>query len=129
MVETISQLFLNTVKSYPKDALMLYKKDGEYTPVSTSDFEAGVKELSLGLQSLGLEKGDKLVIFSDNSPFWVMTDLANLCLGGITVPIYTSLMPEQVKYIIDNSDAKIVVCAGSELWAKVAAVRHQLDKV
>jgi long-chain acyl-CoA synthetase len=58
-----------------------------------------------------------------------MTDLANLCLGGITVPIYTSLMPEQVKYIIDNSDAKIVVCAGSELWAKVAAVRHQLDKV
>ena len=83
MVETISQLFLNTVKSYPKDALMLYKKDGEYTPVSTSDFEAGVKELSLGLQSLGLEKGDKLVIFSDNSPFWVMTDLANLCLGGI----------------------------------------------
>ncbi len=129
MVETISQLFLNTVKSYPKDALMLYKKDGEYTPVSTSDFEAGVKELSLGLQSLGLGKGDKLVIFSDNSPFWVMTDLANLCLGGITVPIYTSLMPEQVKYIIDNSDAKIVVCAGSELWAKVAAVRHQLDKV
>jgi long-chain acyl-CoA synthetase len=108
---------------------MLYKKDGEYTPVSTSDFEAGVKELSLGLQSLGLGKGDKLVIFSDNSPFWVMTDLANLCLGGITVPIYTSLMPEQVKYIIDNSDAKIVVCAGSELWAKVAAVRHQLDKV
>jgi len=59
----------------------------------------------------------------------VMTDLANLCLGGVTVPIYTSLMPEQVRYIIDNSDAKIVVCAGSELWAKLAAVRHQLDKV
>ncbi|MGB2907816.1 MAG: long-chain fatty acid--CoA ligase, partial [Candidatus Aminicenantaceae bacterium] len=81
------------------------------------------------LQSLGLKKGDKLIIFLENSPFWVMTDLATLCLGGITVPIYTSLMPEQVKYIIDNSDARIVVCSGSDLWAKVAAVRHQLDKV
>jgi len=129
MVETISQLFLNTVKSYPKDALMLQKKGGEYTPLSTSEFETYVKDFSLGLQSLGLGKGDKLIVFSDNSPFWVMTDLANLCLGGVTVPIYTSLMPEQVKYIINNSDAKIVVCAGSELWAKVAEVRPQLDKV
>jgi long-chain acyl-CoA synthetase len=108
---------------------MLYKKDGEYTPISTSEFEAWVKDMSLGLQSLGFGKGDKLIIFSDNSPFWVMTDLACLCLGGITVPIYTSLMPEQIKYIIDNSDAKIVVCAGTDMWAKVAAVRHQLDKV
>lgn len=129
MVETISQLFLNTVKSYPKDALMLQKKGGEYTPLSTSEFETYVKDFSLGLQSLGLGKGDKLIVFSDNSPFWVMTDIANLCLGGVTVPIYTSLMPEQVKYIINNSDAKIVVCAGSELWAKVAEVRPQLDKV
>ncbi len=127
MVETISQLFLNTVKSYPKDALMLQKKGGEYTPLSTSEFETYVKDFSLGLQSLGLGKGDKLIVFSDNSPFWVMTDLATLCLGGVTVPIYTSLMPEQVKYIINNSDAKIVVCAGSELWAKVAEVRPQLD--
>ncbi|MFA9452434.1 MAG: long-chain fatty acid--CoA ligase [Candidatus Aminicenantaceae bacterium] len=129
MVETIGQLFLNTVKSYPKDALLLYKKEGEYTHLSTAEFEAWVKDLSLGLQSLGLKKGDKLIIFLENSPFWVMTDLATLCLGGITVPIYTSLMPEQVKYIIDNSDARIVVCSGSDLWAKVAAVRHQLDKV
>ncbi len=129
MVETIGQLFLNTAKSYPKDGLLLHKKDGEYTPISTSEFEAWIKDFSLGLQALGLQKGDKLIILSDNSPFWVMTDLASLCLGVVTVPIYTSLMPEQIKYIIDNSDAKIVVCGGSDLWAKVAAVRHQLDKV
>jgi len=129
MVETIGQLFLNTVKSYPKDELLLYKKEGEYAHISTAEFETWVKDLSLGLHSLGLKKGDKLIIFMENSPFWVMTDLATLCLGGITVPIYTSLMPEQVKYIIDNSDARIVVCSGSDLWAKVAAVRHQLDKV
>jgi len=129
MVETISQLFLNTVKAYQKDALMLHKKAGSYTPISTEEVAAWVKDFSLGLQSIGMHKGDKLIIFADNSPFWVMTDVANLCLGGITVPIYTSLMPDQVKYIIDNSDAKVVVCAGTDLWQKVEAVKSQLSKV
>jgi long-chain acyl-CoA synthetase len=129
VVDTISQLFLNTVKSYPKDALFLYKKEGTYTPISTVDFNKWVRHFSLGLKSLGLERGDKLIILCDNNPSWVMTDMASLCLGGITVPIYTSLMPDQIKYIIDNSDAKIVVCAGPELWEKVNAIKDELVKV
>ncbi len=129
MVETISQLFLNTVKSYPKDAQMLYKKDGTYVAISTAEFEKWIRNFSLGLQSLGMKKGDKLIIFSQNSPFWVMTDVANQCLGGITVPIYTSQMPEQVRYIIDNSDAKIVVCSSPELWDKINTVKDKLLKV
>jgi long-chain acyl-CoA synthetase len=58
-----------------------------------------------------------------------MTDFAILCAGGITVPIYPSLMPEQVKYIINDSDAQIVVCSNRELWLKVEAVRKDLPKV
>ena len=129
MVETLSQLFLNTIKSYPKDDLMLYKKEGSYTPISTDEFAKQVKHLALGLRDLGLEAGDKLIIFSENRPEWVMTDLANLCLGGITVPIYTSLVPDQVKYIIDNSDAKVVVFSGEEMWEKIKAIQSELVKV
>ncbi|MGD8538215.1 MAG: long-chain fatty acid--CoA ligase [Candidatus Aminicenantes bacterium] len=129
MIETLSQLFLNTVKSYPKDDLMLYKKEGSYIPISTVDFGKQVKHFSLGLKSLGYEAGDKLIIFSENRPEWVMTDLANLCLGGVTVPIYTSLVPEQVKYIIDNSDAKVVVFSGEEMWEKIKAIQSELLKV
>jgi len=129
MVETISQLFLNTVKSYPKDDLMLYKKEGSYVPISTEEFANRVKYFSLGLRDLGLDPGDKLIILSENRPEWVMTDFASLCLGAITVPIYTSLVSEQIKYIIDNSDAKIVVYSGPELGSKIEAVRSQLLKV
>ncbi len=129
MVETLSQLFLNTVKSYPKDDLMLYKKEESYIPISTADFGKQVKHFSLGLKSLGYEAGDKLIIFSENRPEWVMTDLANLCLGGVTVPIYTSLVPEQVKYIIDNSDAKVVVFSDEEMWEKIKAIQSELLKV
>jgi long-chain acyl-CoA synthetase len=129
MAETLSQLFLNTIKSYPKDDLMLYKKQGSYTPISTDEVGKQVKHLALGLRDLGYESGDKLIILSENRPEWVMTDLANLCLGGVTVPVYTSLVPEQIKYIIDNSDAKVVVFSGEEMWEKIRAIRSELIKV
>jgi long-chain acyl-CoA synthetase len=129
MVETICQLFINTIKSYPKDDLMLFKKEGRYTPISTEEFSEKVINFSLGIKTLGLNAGDKLIILSENRPEWTMTDVATLCLGGITVPIYTNLSPEQIKYIIKDSDAKVVVCSNEELWAKVRTVKSELPLV
>jgi long-chain acyl-CoA synthetase len=128
-VETIPQIFLNTVKSYVKSDLLAAKIDGRYVPISTEEFDRRVRHLALGLADLGLGPGDKLVIFSENRPEWPITDFAVLCNGAVTVPIYTSLMPEQVKYIINDSDAKIVVCSNRNLWLKVEAVRADLPNV
>jgi long-chain acyl-CoA synthetase len=129
MVDTLAQLFLNTIKSFPKDDLMLYKEAGEYKPISTKEFGDRVIHLSLGLNELGLSKGDKLALFAENCPEWVITDLANLCLGRITVPIYTSLVPEQIKYIVNDSDAKVVVCSDLSLWEKVKTVKDKMPNV
>jgi long-chain acyl-CoA synthetase len=129
VVETINQLILNTVESFPKDDLMMYKKEGKYVALSTEEIGNRVKFFSLGLRALGQKKEDKLVILSDNRPEWMITDLANLCLGGITVPIYTSLVPDQIKYIVENSDARIVVCSDQELWKKIETVKGELTNV
>jgi len=129
VVDTLSQLFLNTIKSYPKDALMLYKEKGSYVPISTEEFGNRVEQVALGLKDIGLEAGDKLIILSENRPEWTITDLAALCLGAVTVPIYTSLVADQIKYIIDNSDAKIVVYSDTEQREKVEAIKDQLEKV
>jgi long-chain acyl-CoA synthetase len=129
LVETLCQLFLNTLRTYPKDDLMAAKVEGRYVPISTEEFGRRVRHLSLGLADLGLAPGEKLVIFSENRPEWTITDFAVLCAGAITVPIYTSLMPEQVKYIINDSDARIVVCSNRDLWLKVDAVRAELRSV
>ena len=129
MVKTLGQLFINTIKSFLKDDLMLYKEEGSYVPISTDEVAKRVKNICLGLKDLGLESGDKLIIFSGNRPEWVMTDLANQCLGSITVPIYTTLLPEQVRYIIDNSDAKIVCFSDEEQWNKIKEVKYALNKV
>ncbi len=128
-VETISQLFINTIRSYPKNNLLMYKKEGKYVSISSRDVWDRVRFLSLGLRSLGLQPRDKLIILGENCPDWVMTDFAALCAGATTVPIYPTLMPEQIKYIIDDSDAKVVVCSTRELWRKVETVRKDLTKV
>ncbi len=105
-VSTLSRLFLNTCRVHSKPALFLAKLEGSYALISTAEAETRVREFSLGLRELGLRPGDKAVLLSENRPEWVMTDLAILCAGGVTVPIYTSLLPEQIKYIINDSDAR-----------------------
>jgi len=129
MVETICQLFSNTIQSYPRENLMLYKKEGRYVLISTEEFGNKVKHFSLGLKELGLNPENKLAILSETRPEWVMTDIASLCAGGISVPIYPSLPPEQIKYIVEDSDAKIVVYSDSEQGDKVAEIRADLSNV
>jgi long-chain acyl-CoA synthetase len=108
---------------------MLFKKEGKYMPISMQEFGETVKNLALGLHALGHSKGDKLIILSENRPAWTVTDFANLCLGGITVPIYTTVVSEGVKYIINDSDARIVVVSTAGQWKKVEAVRAELPRV
>jgi len=126
---TLPEIFLNTVRSYPKPDLMKVKRNDVYTDISTAEFETAVRRLALGLNDLGHGRGAKLIILSENRPEWTITDFANLCLGGVTVPIYTTLTGDQVKYIIDDSDAEIVVVSNLFQYQKIAALRPDLPRV
>ncbi len=125
-VTTLSRLFLHSCRTYKKSGRMLVKKDLVWTKISTDEVETTVRRLSLGFQDLGLRPGDRMALLSENRPEWVMADFAALCAGAVTVPIYTSLPPDQVGYIIGDAGAKIVVCSDLEMWSKVEAVRKGL---
>jgi long-chain acyl-CoA synthetase len=129
MVDTLAQLIVHSVTSYPKPDFMLVKKAGAYAPISAAEFGAGVKHLALGLRALGFEAGQKLCLLSGNRPEWTMTDFATLSAGGLTVPIYTTLVSEQARYIIDDSDATIVVVSDAEQWKKIEPLKAGLTKV
>jgi long-chain acyl-CoA synthetase len=125
-VTTLSRLFLRSCRTHKKPDRMIVKRDGVWEKISTDEVEAIVRRLSLGFQALGLKPGDRMAMLSENRPEWVMADFATLCAGGVTVPIYTSLLPDQVRYIVEDSGAKIVVCSDLEMWRKVEAVRNAL---
>ncbi|MCJ7486599.1 MAG: long-chain fatty acid--CoA ligase [Candidatus Aminicenantes bacterium] len=128
-VTTLGRLFLNACRIHRKPNRMMVKKDGAWRPIATDEFETTVRRLSLGFQALGLKPGDRVALLSENRPEWVMADFAALTAGGVTVPIYASLLPDQVRYIIDDSAAKIVVCSDRDLLRKVEAVRSSLPSV
>ncbi|MGB7295647.1 MAG: long-chain fatty acid--CoA ligase [Candidatus Aminicenantales bacterium] len=129
MTQTIPRLFLHLTETFQKPALLLYKKDGRYQSLSTADVRQEVEQIALGLRGLGVSPGDKVALLAENSPWWVMTDYAIISLGAITVPIYPSLTPEQVRYIIHDSNAKGVIVSDRKLWDKVAAVRPELPGI
>ena len=129
MIDTLSKIFLNLDKNHQKEALMLAKKNGQYLPVSTAEFARRVRNISSGLKVAGLNKGDKLVILSENGPEWVMVDVATVSGGGVTVPVYTNLAPDQIKYIINDSQARFLVCSNLKLWQKITSIRHELPLV
>jgi long-chain acyl-CoA synthetase len=128
-MQTIARLFLHLTETYKKPGLLIYKKDGRYVPLSTEEVRQEVERIALGLRWLGVGPGDKVILLAENGPWWAMADYAILSIGAITVPIYTSLVPDQIKYIINDSDAKVVIVSDRNLWEKTAAVKKDLLKV
>jgi len=91
-VTTLERLFLHACRTHRKPDRMMVKRDGAWKSISTAEFETTVRRLSLGFQALGLKPGDRVALLSENRPEWVIADFAALTAGGVTVPIYTSLL-------------------------------------
>ena len=84
-VRTLCDIFLKAAASGKPD-LLISKVGGEWKPTSAVDFGYTVRALSLGLNALGIQPGDRVAILSENRPEWAMADYAILCAGGWSVP-------------------------------------------
>ncbi len=102
-----------------KAELLVSKVNGAWTPVSAEEFGRKTRGFSLGLASLGVDRGDRVAILSENRPEWPITDFATLALGAMTVPIYTTYFAPQVEYILRDSEAKVIVVSSTAELAKV----------
>jgi long-chain acyl-CoA synthetase len=107
-VSTLTELFLKAA-SYNKPDCLLSKVGGTYQPISTAELVDRVRRLSKALRDLGVEKGDRVALMSENGPHWPTVDFATLCAGAVLVPIYPTLLPDQSTYIARNCGAKVVV--------------------
>ncbi len=125
-IRTIAELPFYVHGRHPKDALIGQCRGETTVMLSTREFFDQVRDQSLGLGTLGVRDGDRVAILSDSRPEWMIADLAVLTLGGVTVPIYPTLPPSQVRYILADSSASAIVAADEEQAAKVRAVWDDL---
>jgi long-chain acyl-CoA synthetase len=108
---------------------MYRKLNGKYEGISHDDLKADVDALSAYLTSIGVEKGDRVAILSENRPAWVVADMAILQLGAIDVPLYPSLPPNQIAYILQNADCKAVIVSTALQLGKVRKIRDEVPSV
>ncbi|MFP3911504.1 MAG: AMP-binding protein [Desulfobacteraceae bacterium] len=127
---TIPKLFLRQCKKYGKDKVAMREKEfGIWIPFTWQDYYENVKYLSLGMVSLGLKPGDKVAMIGDNRPEGLWAEMAALCAGAIGVWLFQDCMMEEVKYIIDHSDAKIFVGETQEEVDKAISIKEDCPKL
>jgi long-chain acyl-CoA synthetase len=95
--------------------------DGEWKPIPSAEAYGRVRALAARLAAWGVAKGDRVVLISENRWEWPVTDFAVLALGAVDVPLYMTLTPEQVGYMLRDSGAKVAVVSSWEQMEKVRA--------
>ncbi|HEY7256928.1 MAG TPA: long-chain fatty acid--CoA ligase [Solirubrobacterales bacterium] len=123
---TLADLLPRAAEMYAEMPAIRFKEGEEWVSRTFREVEETVRPLALGLVSLGVGKGDKVSILGNTRPEWTYLDFAALSIGAVVVPIYQTNSPEECKYVLENSDAKVVVVEDDEQLEKIRAVRDRL---
>ena len=87
--------------------------DGPWKPITSTELYGRVRALADALRGWGVGKGDRVAILSENRWEWPVTDFAVLAMGAVDVPLYLTLTPEQVGYMLRDSGAKVAVVSNA----------------
>ena len=109
--------------------LSAVKRKGQWLETSVDDFKSKVRHLALGLYHLGVRKGDRVSIHSENSTEWLICDQAVLSLGAVNVAVYTTQPADQIKYILENSEAKVHIVSNDELFEETKPLIKAITSV
>ena len=105
------------------------KENGNYVSQSWTDVADNVLAIAKGLSALGIEKGDRVVLCSENRPEWPIAHLAIMAAGGITVPVYTTNTVNDHLYILSNSGAKAAFVSNNNLADRMIPAANQTDSI
>jgi long-chain acyl-CoA synthetase len=118
-VNTLAELPFFVSGRFPKPDLIGVCRAGGVEYTSGRELLTMVREISLGLESLGMTRGSRVAILAESRPDWVFSDLAILAAGAVTVPIYPTVSAEQVAALLADSGAAICIASTPEQLAKV----------
>lgn len=110
---------------YPESTIFSAKVDGHWQHYDTDAFIRNVDDLSLGLIALGIKKDDKIANMSPNRPEWNFVDFAVMQIGAVHLPLYPTLSEADLKFIINDAEAKVIFVADVELLEKIKRVKNE----
>ncbi|RJQ32084.1 MAG: long-chain fatty acid--CoA ligase [Actinobacteria bacterium] len=127
-MNTIPQAFIKSATNNPENPCLIYKDGHTFGEVTYRRLLNLVENFTLSLEKLGVKKGDRVVILSENRPEWVVSDLSAISLGAIFAPIHTTLTADQIKEIILEIDPKVIIVSEKRMLAKLIGIKKEIEK-
>ncbi|MGH2643925.1 MAG: AMP-dependent synthetase/ligase, partial [Chitinophagaceae bacterium] len=118
---------------YSKPNMLAAKEHGEWRTYSTEEIIQQVEKLTTGLLRFGIsgnnlspENQDKIAIISNNRPEWIVVDLACQQVGAVLTPIYPTINPLELKFILNDASVKLIFVSDRSLYEKVSAIKNEI---
>jgi long-chain acyl-CoA synthetase len=126
---TLVEVFEQVPRVHPRSDTLNYKRDGYWISISADELLQRVRWIAAGLCSLGLKRGDRVAILSESRPEWVLADAACMFATAIDVPIYPTLTPPQVRYILKDCGARVLLIQNEEKFLHVREVLSECPAI
>lgn len=127
--DTLARMFWNRVEKGGDRPAQEFKRAGRWETLTWRQYGEVVRELALGLVAVGRKKGDAVALLSQSRAEWMQADFAILSAGCVTVPIYPTYTPEQIAYIVNDSESRTLIVEDPGQLAKALEVRGKMDRL
>lgn len=124
-VPNLARMFFDQAAERGGRPFLWAKLEGAYRPLSWRDAAGAVSRLSRGLRALGIGRGERVALVSENRPEWVIADVAIMATGAISVPGYTTNTIDDHRHILSNSGAKAAIVSGRKLASNLLSAARQ----
>jgi long-chain acyl-CoA synthetase len=126
---TLPMLLQRNAEIDPDSPGMREKTRGVWQTYSWTSYRDNVRDFALGLASSGFKRGDKLSVIGDNRPQLYFAQLAAQALGGISVPVYQDSIASELIYVLNHSEASVIVAEDQEQVDKALSLKEQLPRL
>jgi long-chain acyl-CoA synthetase len=126
---TLVEVYEGVARVHPKPDTLNYKRDGVWYSISVDEMLSRARSIALGLYSLGVRKGDRVALLSESRVEWVLSDQGCIFAGAVTVPIYPTLTPSQVEYILRDCGARVLLVSTRVKIEEIETVRRECAAV
>jgi long-chain acyl-CoA synthetase len=129
MKDNIVKMIMERASRYNTREVFRFRKAGSniYDSINWDSFVSESQKISKALISLGLNPSDNIGIFSDNRPEWVISDLGIISIKSVVVPLYATSSKQQLKYIIDETQMKLIFVGNREQFEKATWLLKNTD--
>jgi long-chain acyl-CoA synthetase len=126
-INRVFDLLLHSKNKYQVNDILASKVNGEWVKYSIDDFINTANEISRGLISLDIKKDDKVAIMSPNRPEWNFCDFGIMQIGATQVPMYPTLAENDIRFILNDAEIKIIFVSDLELYQKVNVIKTEAN--